>query len=178
MECHISSLKIPLKICLLHRNTVFPLHLAACIFVYGTKSFCNSLNHFQPFEKAGIISLRVTSKAAICQIFGYDRTWVSYLQQGRGQMRGGRDLELQAPVGLIQAGKKFFLASGFQERRSMRCCEEKRAWDLEPGGLNLSIDATNANYMSSCALFNFSLFWIFLWLLGLNKKIDCVLCEL
>lgn len=82
-------------------------------------------------------------------------------------------------MGLTQAGTKFCLTSRFQEHRSMQCCEVKRTWDSEPGGLGLSTGATNANSMSSCDLFNFSDFWISLRLLGLNKGVDVnMLCEL
>lgn len=128
--------------------------------------------------RKGIISLKVTPKAAICQILGYDRIWIRYLEQG-GQKKQERDLELEGPMGLTRAGTKFCLTSRFQEHRSMQCCEVKRTWDSEPGGLGLSTGATNANSMSSCDLFNFSDFWISLRLLGLNKGVDVnMLCEL
>ena len=51
MEPHYIIFKTSLERCLLHRNIMSPLYLAACILVNGTKQFCNSLNHFQPFEK-------------------------------------------------------------------------------------------------------------------------------
>lgn len=75
------------------------------------------------------------------------------------------------PMGLIQAGQKCCLTSRFQECRSMQCCEVKRAWDSEPGGLGLSAGTTNANSMSSCELFNFSDLWISLRLFGLNESL-------
>ena len=84
--------KTSLKICLLRRNIMSPLYLAACILVNGTKQFRNSLNNFQPFEKGDH-----QSQGHFCQS-GYVRIRVSYLHQGQGQMRKKRDLELQVPM--------------------------------------------------------------------------------
>lgn len=63
-----------------------------------------------------IISFKVTSKTAICPISGYDRIWVSYLQQEKADEQR-EESGPRGPDGLIEAGKNFCLIGRFQGRR-------------------------------------------------------------
>lgn len=93
---------------------------------------------------------------------------MSCLQQGR-EDEEGEESGARGTSGAGAGWEEVCLTGRFQEHRSVQRYEVKSIWNSEPGGLDLSAGATNANW---CELFNLSNFWIYLRLLGLNRITD------
>ena len=93
---------------------------------------------------------------------------MSYLQQGRAD-EDGEESGARGPGGASAGWEEVCLTGRFQEHRRLLRYEVKSTWNSEPESLDLSADATNANW---CELFNLSNCWISLRLLGLDRITD------